>query len=252
MAFWWHSPFSLRFYFEVPGFWLLAMAALTLLGPIALFRVSTMNADSITQRKVEIAAAAAIVVFVWIFFGFSHQYIGSWILYLFFATLAVCLLPDFFPQTRLLLGLMMLIALNSDRHQIQAELNEWRSARHSTLSRNMFSYGDEDDQIKDILSFVRGRKTAVLQYSGAFPLLHSGLGVPVNEWFSPGITLPAETSRMKSEVENAERVFVPTPRWHSTDETAFDWREMLDEGKSYQVVFKNPVGFVLEPGPKGN
>ena len=77
------------------------------------------------------------LVFVWIFFAFSHQYIGGWILYLFFPVIGVSLLGDFFPRFGVVLGLMVLIALNADRHDIASSVDAWRTAHRSHCSRQI-------------------------------------------------------------------------------------------------------------------
>ena len=100
MAFWLPSPFRLRFYLDVPGFWLLVTGSLLLLGPIAIFRVRDAGSDNLKERKAEVLGAGCSIVFVWIFFAFSHQYIGSWILYLWLAVWGCRCSRISFPNTR--------------------------------------------------------------------------------------------------------------------------------------------------------
>lgn len=247
MAFWWPSPFTIHHYLGVPGFWLLATGGVILLGPIALLRAG--RADEPQQRKGEIVLAAAIVTFVWIFVAFSHQWIGGWILYLFFAVLAVSLLGDFFPRFGLALGLLILLALNAERHDVEASVTEWRATGTSTLFPHMFSSGDENQLLGQIFAVVRNHQTAVVQCSGAISLLHDGLGEPEGEFPLPGITMPQEASRMKSEVAAAEFVFIPMPPWYKSDTTIFYWPQYLDPNRHYRIVFQNARGLVLAGEP---
>jgi hypothetical protein len=248
MAFWRPSPFTIHHYFGVPGFWLLAAVTVMVLGPVALLRVG--DTGGTRQRKAEIVCASAALVFVWIFFAFSHQYIGGWILYLFFPVIGVSLLGDFFPRFGVVLGLMVLIALNANRHDIASSVDAWRTAHRSTLFPHMLSYGNEDELCRQIFDAVRNHRTAVLQYSGAVSLLHSGLGEPRGEWFQPGITLPKEISQERSDVAAAELVLIPMPRWHSADTTAFQWPDYLDRGRRNRMVLQNPIGIVLTADPQ--
>jgi hypothetical protein len=247
MAFWWPSPFTIHHYFGVPGFWLLAAICAMLLGPVAPFRAA--HGDGLRQRKAEFVLAAGIVVFVWIFFAFSHQYIGSWILYLFFPVLGIAVLGDLFPGFGIVLVVMILVALNADRHEVESRLIEWRTAHRSTLLPDLFSHGDEDQSVRQLFDVVRKHRTVVLQYSGAVSLLHAGLGEPVNEWFSPGISVPAEIDRERSQVAAAEFVLIPTPRWFQADTVVFYWPEYLDVRRGYRMVFQDSMGMVLAARP---
>ena len=250
MAFWWPSPFTVHHYFGVPGFWLLAAGSVILLGPIAFLRGA--GEHGLRQRKGEIALASGIVVFVWIFFAFSHQYIGAWILYLFFPALGVSLLSDYFAGFRFVLVLMFLVALNGDRHEIGAAVEGWRTASRSTVSDYMFSYGREDEQVQGIFDAVRNHRTAVLQYAGGVSLMHGGLGEPVNRWFQPGISVPREVRSEKSEIAAAEYVLIPTPPWHRGDIAAFSWPQYLDHSRNYRMVFRNSMGMVLAASAESN
>jgi len=245
MAFWWSSPFHFRFYLDVPGFWLLVNASLLLLAPLAVLRARDSAAESLRRHKAEILGATGIIVFFWIFFAFSHQYIGAWILYLWLAVWAASLLPAFFPKYSAVVVLLILIALNADRHQILGALPQWRATHFSSLLPHTLSQRNEDDQIKEILSPVQGHKTVVLIRSGAMPLLHDGLGEPLTEFFVPGGALPGEELRMKSAVAAAEMVIVPTPPWYGSDLEYFPWPEFLDRQSRYHLVLRNPSGFVL-------
>ena len=245
MAFWWPSPFKFRFFLDVPGFWLLVTASLLLLGPIAVLRARDVAPESLRRHKSEVVGAACIVIFVWIFFAFSHQYIGSWILYLWLAVWAVSLLPEFFRKYAVVIVLLVLIALNADRHQILSALPQWHTTKISSLFPYTLSQGNEDQQIKEILSVVRGHRTVVLTYVGAMPLLHDGLGEPLTEFFAPGIILPGDELRMRSAANAADMVIVPTPPWYSSDREFFSWAHFLDKGNRYRLVLRNPSGFVL-------
>ena len=245
MAFWLPSPFRLRFYLDVPGFWLLVTGSLLLLGPIAIFRVRDAGSDNLKERKAEVLGAGCSIVFVWIFFAFSHQYIGSWILYLWLAVWGVSLLPDFFPKYATVLVLLGLIALNSDRHMIQGSLQEWASSKTSSIYPHTMSQGKDDQQMTEILSAVQGRRTGVLTVAGAMPLLHDGLGEPLTEFYVPGIVLPGDELRMKSAVAAADFVIVPTPPWYRADSEYFPWADFLDGRNNYRVILLNPSGFVL-------
>ena len=250
MAFWWPSPFTFHHYLGGAGFWLLSAAAVILLGPIAFLRSRKLN--RLRQREGEVALAAGIVAFVWVFFAFSHQYIGGWILYLFFSVLGVVLLGDFFRRFDVVLVVLLLMALNSDRHEIEASMQVWRASSASTLAAHMFSQGAEDEDIRQIFEFVRGHTTAVLQYSGEVTLMRVGLGQPVNEFFQPGISLPAEIAREKASVAKAEYVLIPTPRWYRGDTAAFSWPQFLGPQRQYHMVFRNPMGMVLAVEPAGD
>jgi len=190
---------------------------------------------------------------MWLSSGYSSPFLtstfGGWILYLFFAVLAISLLGDFFPKFSLVFGLMFLLALNADRHEVESALIEWRVARPSTLFPHMFSHGNEDQLFLQLFEVVDTHPTAVLQYSGALPLMHAGLGTPVNEWFQPGITLPQEVSREKSDVAKAEFLLIPTPRWYRGDTAAFHWTDYLDPNVRYLMVFHNATGMVLAAKP---
>jgi hypothetical protein len=245
MAFWLPSPFRFRFYLDVPGFWLLAMASLLLLAPLAVLRGRNADAESLRRHKSEVLGAACVVVFVWIFFAFSHQYIGAWILYLWLAVWAVSLLPEFLHKCGVLLGVLVLIGLNADRHQILGALPQWSTTKVSRVLPNILSSGNEDRQMEEILAVVHGRKTVVLTPAGAMPLLHDGLGEPLTEFFVPGIVLPGEVLRMRAAVAAADMVFVPTPPWYGSDSAYFSWPDFLDKQESYHVIFRNPSGFVL-------
>jgi hypothetical protein len=245
MSFWWPSPFKFRFYLDIPGFWLLVIASVLLLGPLAVFRARDATPESLRRRKSEVLGAASVVVFVWIFFAFSHQYIGSWILYLWLAVWAVALLPQFFPKYSAVIALLVLISLNADRHQLLGSLPQWHAMKISSLFPDTFSQGNEDEQIKEILSAVQGRRTVVLSYVGAMSLLHDGLGEPLTEFFAPGIVLPGDELRMKSAAAAAEMVIVPTPPWYSSDREFFSWPNFLDKQKRYRLALRNPSGLVL-------
>jgi hypothetical protein len=245
MAFWLPSPFKFRYYLDVPGFWLLVNASLLLLGPLAVLRARDAAPESLRRHKSELLGATSVIVFVWIFFAFSHQYIGSWILYLWLAVWAASLLPEFFPKYAAVIVVLVLIALNADRHQTLGSLQQWSTAKISSLFPYTFSQGNEDHEIKDILSAVQGRRTVVLMHSGAMPLLHDGLGEPLTEFFVHGSVLPGEDLRMKSAAAAAEMVIVPTPPWYNSDSEFFFWPEFLDKQNSYRLVLRNPSGFVL-------
>jgi hypothetical protein len=245
MAFWLPSPFAFRFYLDVPGFWLLVNASLLLLGPLAVLRARDVGSESLRRYKSEILGVASIVIFVWIFFAFAHQYIGSWVLYLWLAVWTVSLLPEFFPKYAVVTVLLVLIALNADRHQILGALPQWSTTKISSLFPRTFSQGKEDQQIAGILLAVQGRRTVVVTHAGAMPLLHDGLGEPLTEFFMPGIALPGDEHRMKSAVTTAEMVIVPTPAWSSSDEEFFSWSQFLDKRNHYRLVLRNPSGFVL-------
>ena len=98
MAFWLPAPFKFRFYLDVPGFWLLVSASVLLLAPVAVLRARDADSESLRRHKSEVLGIASVVIFLWIFVAFAHQYIGSWILYLWLAVWAVSLLPEFFPK----------------------------------------------------------------------------------------------------------------------------------------------------------
>jgi predicted small integral membrane protein len=245
MAFWLSSPFKFRFYLDVPGFWLLVSASLLLLGPLAVLRARDAGSQSLRRHKSEVLSAASIVIFVWIFFAFAHQYIGSWILYLWLAVWAVSLLPEFFPKYAAVTVLLVLIALNADRHQVFGSLPQWSTTKLSGLFPHTLSQGNEDEQIEEILSAVQGHTAVVLTHAGAMPLLHDGLDEPVTEFFMPGIALPEDELRMKSAASAADMVIVPTPPWGRSDEEFFSWAEFLDRQNRYRLVLLNPSGFVL-------
>ncbi len=245
MAFWWPNPFSLRFYLGVPGFWLLVNASLLLLGPIAVLRARHTAAESLERHKSEVLGATAVVIFFWIFFVFSHQYIGSWILYLWLAVWATTLLPHFFHKYAAVIVLLILIAVNADRHLLLGPYPQWSSTKISSLFPHTFSQGNEDQQIKELFSAVRGRKVLVLIHSGAMPLMQDGLGEPLTEFYVPGGVMPGEKARIKSAANAAEMIVIPTPPWYSSDIEYFSWPEFLDRPNSYRMVFRNPSGFVL-------
>lgn len=245
MAFWLPFPFTFRFYLGVPGFWLLVIASLLLLGPLAVLRARDAGSESLRKHKSEALGAGSIVIFVWIFFAFGHQYIGSWILYLWLAVWAVSLLPEFFPKYTAVIVLLVLIALNADRHQVLGALPQWSTTKTSSLFPHTFSQGKEDQQIKEILSAVQGHRAVVLTHAGAMPLLHDGLGEPLTEFFLPGIALPGDELRMKSAVSTADMVIVPTPPWGRSDEEFFSFADFLDKRNRYRIVLLNPSGFVL-------
>jgi hypothetical protein len=249
MAFWLPSPFKFRFYLDVPGFWLLVSISLLLLGPLAVLRARDAAAESLRRHKSEILGATCVVIFVWIFFAFSHQYIGSWILYLWLGVWGVSLLPDFFRKYVAVTVLLVLIALNADRHQFLGALPEWSTTKISSLFPYTLSQGNEDGQIKEILSAVQGRRTVVLVAAGAMSLLHDGLGEPLILYFVPGGVIPADELRMKSAVSTAEMVIVPTPPWYSTGIEFFSFAEFLDKQNRYRLVIRNPSGFVLAKNP---
>jgi predicted small integral membrane protein len=249
MAFWLPSPFTLRFYLGVPGFWLLVSASLLLLGPLAVRRARDASAESLRRHKSEVLGAASVVIFVWIFFAFAHQYIGSWILYLWFAVWAAALLPEFFRKYAAVIVVLILIALNADRHQVLGSLPQWSTTKISSLFPLTLSQGNEDEQIKEILSAVQGRRTVVLAHAGAMALLHDGLGEPLTEFFMPGIALPDEERRMKSAANAADMVIMPTPPWSSSDREFFSWVTFLDKQSRYRLVLRNPSGFVLTRTP---
>ncbi len=245
MSFWWPSPFRFRFYLDVPGFWLLVSASVLLLSPVAVLRARSAIAESLRRHKSEVLASACVVIFVWIFFAFSHQYVGSWILYLWLAVWAVSLLPEFFPKYAAVIVLLVLLALNADRHQILGSLPQWHTTKISGLFPYTLSQGDEDEQTKEILSAVQGSRTVVLTHAGAMPLLHNGLGEPLTEFFMPGIALPEDELRMKSAARAADAVIVPTPSWSGSDEEFFSWADFLDRRDRYRLIIRNPSGFVL-------
>lgn len=250
MAFWWPSPFTFHHYLGGAGFWLLSAAAVILLGPIAFLR--SRKLDGLRQRQGEFALAAGIVVFVWIFFAFSHQYIGGWILYLFVSVLCVVLLGDLLRRFGVVLVVLFLVVLNGDRHEIEASMQVWRTTTASRLAAHMFSQRGEDEDIRQIFEFVQGHTTAVLQYSGGVMLMHAGLGSPVNEFFQPGISVPAEIAREKAYIAKAEYVLIPTPRWYRGDTAAFSWPQFLDPHRQYHTVFRNSMGTVLAVEPAGD
>jgi len=249
MAFWLPSPFRFRFYLDVPGFWLIVCASVLLLGPLAVFRARDAEARSPRRHKSEVLGATSVIVFVWIFFAFAHQYIGSWILYLWLAVWAVSMLPEFFRKYAAVAVLLILIALNADRHQIQGSLPQWSTARISSLFPHTLSEGNEDAQVKEILSAVQGHRAVVLTHAGAMPLLRDGLGEPLTEFYMPGIALPGDERRMKSAVAAADMVIVPTPPWSRSDSEFFSWADFLDKRNRYRLVLRNPSGFVLERHP---
>jgi hypothetical protein len=232
-----------------PRVWLLVNVSLLLLGPLAILRAVKSDSESIRRHKAEVLAATAVVIFFWIFFVFSHQYIGSWILYLWLSVWATSLLPEFFPKYAAVVGLLVLIALNSDRHMLLGPYPQWSSTKMSTLFPHTFSQGNEDQQIKEIVSAVKGRKTVVLIHSGAMPLLQEGLGEPLTEFYVPGGVVSGEKLRMKAAANAAEMVVIPTPPWYASDSEYFSWAEFLDQPSSYRMVFRNPSGFVLARKP---
>jgi hypothetical protein len=245
MAFWLPSPFTFRFYLGVPGLWLLVAASLLLLGPLAVLRARDAGPESLRRHKSEVLGATSVVVFVWIFFAFAHQYIGSWILYLWLAVWAVSLLTGFYRKFASAIVVLILIALNADRHQIVGSLTQWPGTNFSSLFPYTLSRGNEDQSIKEILSAVQGRRTVVLTHAGAIPLLHDGLGDPLAEFFLPGEVLAGDELRMKSALGAAEMVIVPTPPWYNPDTEFFCWAELLSNRKGYRLVLRNPSGFVL-------
>lgn len=247
MAFWWPSPFTWHHYLGVSGFWLLSAATLILLGPIAFLR--SRKLDGLQQRQSEFALAASIVIFVWIFFAFSHQYIGGWILYLFFAVLGTVLLGNFFHRFDAVFVVLVLLVVNADRHEIEGSMQLWRATNASSLAAHMFSHGNEDKDVQQLFDFVQGHPTAVLQYSGGLALMRTGLGQPANEFFQPGISLDTEIAREKAYVATAEYVLIPTPRWYSVDTAAFSWTQFLDHRRRYCMVFRNSMGIVLAGEP---
>lgn len=248
MAFWWPSPFKFRFYLDVPGFWLIVCASVLLLGPLAVFRARDAEGQSLRRHKSEVLGAISVVVFAWIFFAFAHQYIGSWIVYLWLAVWAASLLPEFFRKYAAVTVLLILIALNADRHQILGSLPQWSTTKISSLFPHTLSQRNEDAQVKEILSAVQGRRAVVLTHAGAMPLLHDGLGEPLTEFYMPGIALPGDQRRMKSAVATADMVFVSTPPWDKSDREFFSWIDFLDKRNHYRLVFRNPSGFVLAGG----
>jgi hypothetical protein len=245
MSFWWPSPLKLRFYLDVPGFWLLVTTSVLLLGSLAVLRARGAGPESLRRHKSEVLGAASVVVFVWVFFAFSHQYIGSWILYLWLAVWAVALLPQFFPKYSAVIVLLVLIALNADRHQVLGSLPQWSTTKISTLFPHTLSQGNQDEQIKEILAAVQGCKTVVLTYVGAMPVLHDGLGEPLTEFLAPGIILPGDELRVKSAVAAADMVIVPTPPWYRSDSEFFLWADFMDKQNRYRLALRNPSGFVL-------
>jgi hypothetical protein len=303
-AFWWPSPWSLRFYFGTPGFWLLAVGTALLLGPVAGFR-SVENRERAQSHAAvggsdrgareqgpsasaggagEVLLAAAAVLFAWVFFGFGHAYIGSWILYLFMAVLGVALLGCFFPRLLPVAVLLALLAVNAERHNLQDTAAAWRGVRWSRLFPHLLVRGkgrqvslgdrgpgmregdcvipgrpggfpgdfpDEDCEWRQILAAVQGRPTAVLMNSGAFRLMRRGLGEPVNVFFLPGIATTAETARMQAQVAAAELLIVPTPPWYQADTEIYSWPQLLDPAARYLVVLRNSSGMVLARAGRG-
>ena len=128
-------------------------------------------------------------------------------------------------------------------------LPQWSTTKISSLFPLTLSQGNEDEQIKEILSAVQGRRTVVLAHAGAMALLHDGLGEPLTEFFMPGIALPDEERRMKSAANAADMVIMPTPPWSSSDREFFSWVTFLDKQSRYRLVLRNPSGFVLTRTP---
>ena len=97
---------------------------------------------------------------------------------------------------------------------VRAQIAQITRADNLELTADLWSTPQLQDEWSRILAISKGRRTAVLHYSGAVEILYPQFERPTGVYFTPGLVSPRQAEREAARIESADVVVLQyLPGW---------------------------------------
>ena len=168
--------------------------------------------DSVKARRDEIVFSCALLHLTFIFFFFGNA--DSWIYYSYLLIAGTAAVPVDSRLYRNALCAIIVLGACTCYGLIAGSVWAWRTMSRTAATADLWSTPQLQDEWSRILAISKGRRTAVLHYSGAVEILYPQFERPTGVYFTPGLVSPRQAEREAARIESAGVVVLQyLPGW---------------------------------------
>ena len=140
---------------------------------------------------------------------FGHR--GTWFYSLPMLVVGIAVLGSRGRWHRLVVWVLVVLLLVSDRSKAVDLLNRWKTEAPSPITLNLWANSQERAEWARALELTRGTRPVLLAMSEGGALLIPGFAPPVGGYFVPGNAVPAEVGRKAAQLAAASTIISAVP-----------------------------------------